>query len=208
MKKAFKILIISFFVVLIVITCTVFCLIIKSNNWKKEFESQVNPNYMVENSNKNSEEIKELNKKIEEYVTNEEDIDFVSFTPKEVAQVIYTSLSEMTEESGFEISNVYTNPSKNTWEVCVLIRVKDLFKINIWVCTDVSKDNMQTAQLYTTNFKVQGISVGNIFPSMVSSINQGIAEALVTVNENRFVGRKFENIELEDDQLIVKGSLY
>jgi hypothetical protein len=67
---------------------------------------------------------------------------------------------------------------------------------------------MQTAQLYTTNFKVQGISVGNIFPSMVSSINQGIAEALVTVNENRFVGRKFENIELEDDQLIVKGSLY
>jgi hypothetical protein len=163
---------------------------------------------MVENSNKNSEEIKELNKKIEEYVTNEEDIDFVSFTPKEVAQVIYTSLSEMTEESGFEISNVYTNPSKNTWEVCVLIRVKDLFKINIWVCTDVSKDNMQTAQLYTTNFKVQGISVGNIFPSMVSSINQGIAEALVTVNENRFVGRKFENIELEDDQLIVKGSLY
>jgi cell division protein FtsX len=208
MKKAFKILIISFFVVLIVITCTVFCLIIKSNNWKKEFESQVNPNYMVENSDENSEEIKELNKKIEEYVTNKEDIDFVSFTPKEVSRVIYTSLSEMTEESGFEISNVYTNPSKNTWEVCVLIRVKDLFKINVWVCTDVSKDNMQTAQLYTTNFKVQGISVGIIFPSMVSSINQGIAEALVTVNENRFVGRKFENIELEDDQLIVKGSLY
>ncbi len=208
MKKAFKILIISFFVVLIVITCTVFCLIIKSNNWKKEFESQVNPNYMVENSDENSEEIKELNKKIEEYVTNKEDIDFVSFTPKEVSRVIYTSLSEMTEESGFEISNVYTNPSKNTWEVCVLIRVKDLFKINVWVCTDVSKDNMQTAQLYTTNFKVQGINVGNIFPSMVSSINQGIAEALVTVNENRFVGRKFENIELEENQLIVKGSLY
>jgi hypothetical protein len=67
---------------------------------------------------------------------------------------------------------------------------------------------MQTAQLYAIDFKIQGINVERMFPSVISNINQGIAQALVTVNENRFVGRKFENIELQEDQMIVKGSLY
>jgi hypothetical protein len=67
---------------------------------------------------------------------------------------------------------------------------------------------MQTAQLYVTDFKMQGINIGRVFPSVISNINQGLAQALVTVNENRFVGRKFENIELQEDRMIVKGSLY
>jgi hypothetical protein len=55
---------------------------------------------------------------------------------------------------------------------------------------------------------IQGISIDRVFPSILTKINQGIAEALVTANENGFVGRTFENIELQEDQLVVKGTLY
>jgi hypothetical protein len=163
---------------------------------------------MTNSTTENDEKMKQLNEKIEKYVMNEEDVAFVSFTPVEIAQVVYNSLSEMTKDSEFDISNVYIQPSDSMWELCALMNSEDIFSINIWICTDISKDNMQTAQLYVTDFKMQGINIGRVFPSVISNINQGLAQALVTVNENRFVGRKFENIELQEDRMIVKGSLY
>jgi hypothetical protein len=55
---------------------------------------------------------------------------------------------------------------------------------------------------------VEGIEVSKIYPEILTKVNKGIAEALVTANENGFVGRVFENIELQENQLVVKGSLY
>jgi hypothetical protein len=208
MKKVFKILSILFLILLILLLLTIFFLIIKSNSWKKDFQSNINSQYTANSTTEDSEKIEQLNEKIEKYVMNEEDIAFVSFTPAEIAQVVYNSLSEMSEGSGFDISNVYIQPSDNMWELCALMKSDGILSINTWICTDISKDNMQTAQLYATDFMIQGINVGGIFPSIINSINQGLAQALVTVNENRFVGRKFENIELQKDQMIVKGSLY
>jgi Na+-transporting methylmalonyl-CoA/oxaloacetate decarboxylase gamma subunit len=208
MKKVFKILGVVFLTLLILLLSVMLFLAIKSNSWKKEFQSNVNSQYTASSVTEDSEKEKQLNEKIEKYVMNEEDISFVSFTPAEIAQVVYNSLSEMTEDTGLDISNVYIEPSENLWEICALVRSKDLFNLNTWICTDISKDSMQTAQLYAIDFKIQGINVERMFPSVISNINQGIAQALVTVNENRFVGRKFENIELQEDQMIVKGSLY
>ena len=39
-------------------------------------------------------------------------------------------------------------------------------------------------------------------------INKGIGEAIVTLNENGFVGRYIENIELLEDAMVLKGSRY
>lgn len=208
MKKVVKILGVIFVILLILLLLFIFFLIIKSHSWKKEFQSNINSQYMTNSTTENDEKMKQLNEKIEKYVMNEEDVAFVSFTPVEIAQVVYNSLSEMTKDSEFDISNVYIQPSDSMWELCALMNSEDIFSINIWICTDISKDNMQTAQLYVTDFKMQGINIGRVFPSVISNINQGLAQALVTVNENRFVGRKFENIELQEDRMIVKGSLY
>lgn len=208
MKKVVKILGVIFVILLILLLLFIFFLIIKSHSWEKEFQSNINSQYMTNSTTENDEKMKQLNEKIEKYVMNEEDVAFVSFTPVEIAQVVYNSLSEMTKDSEFDISNVYIQPSDSMWELCALMNSEDIFSINIWICTDISKDNMQTAQLYVTDFKMQGINIGRVFPSVISNINQGLAQALVTVNENRFVGRKFENIELQEDRMIVKGSLY
>ena len=49
--------------------------------------------------------------------------------------------------------------------------------------------------------------IGNIF-NITDMINTGIADALLTVNENGFSGRYLENIELLEDKVVVKGSKY
>jgi hypothetical protein len=201
MNKFLKILliIILFFIVVLAF------LFIKSKTWASEFESNINPQYLVTES---TELETSLNEKIENYITSKKTTDFISFTPQEVGQIVKSSVIDIVGESSLEIGNIYVEPNNDLWTICGLVRFEKFFNINNWVCTDVTKDNMQTAQLYIQNFKVQGINIGQIYPKLLDTINQGIAEALVTANENGFVGRVFENIELEDNELIVKGSLY
>jgi hypothetical protein len=205
MKKLLKYIGIFFLVILtlVIIICAYF--IIKSNVWANTFQKNIQEEYLVSEVS----EYKNLfNDKIQNYVLNDNDVDFVSFTPTEVAHIVYDSLTDIVGDSSIAISNVYVVPAKGTWEICGLIFVEDYKTISGWICADITKDNMQTAQLYVENLLVQGINISNIYPPILVNINQGLAEALVTANENGFVGRVFENIELEEDKAIIKGSLY
>ncbi len=178
---------------------------IRSKLWVRNFQADINPEYIA---NEPEEFEEALNEKVEEYVLSQEDTDFISFTPKEVAQIVYGSISEMVEGSNMEITNVYAEPSVGLWKICGRSKLRDIEEFNIWVCADVTKDNIQTAQLYVTDLTIQGFSMKKIYPKVLTEINQGIAEALVTANENGFVGRVFENMELLENTFIIKGSLY
>jgi hypothetical protein len=73
---------------------------------------------------------------------------------------------------------------------------------------DISKDTIESAQLYVSN-----IYLGNqLLPAKISNglkeeINKGISDALVLVSENNFLGRTITNIELLEDEIVVKGSI-
>ena len=178
---------------------------IKSSRWRKEFESSINSEYVVDQTS----EIEErLNERIEEYILSGDKTDFIIFTPQEVSQIIFNSLTDITADGWIEITSVYVKPAERIWNICALMNLQGNRKLKAWVCTDVTKDDMQTAQLYITNLAIQGVDIGTVFPSILTKVNQGIAEALVVANENGFVGRVLENMEIEREQLIVKGSLY
>jgi hypothetical protein len=148
-----------------------------------------------------------VEEKIEMYVLSEEETDFVTFTPEEVGSIVYSSVQDMLGDSKVSISQVYIYPQNSIWQVCGLLKWSKLKNKDIWVCVDVTKDNTETAQLYITQLLIQGIDVSKIYPSLLTKVNKGFAEALITVNENRFVGREFENIELTASELIIKGSI-
>jgi hypothetical protein len=150
---------------------------------------------------------KSVEEKIQEYILSDEEIYSVTFNSKEVGKLVYDSLQNMTGE-GVIVKKVYIAPSKRIWNICALTQYEELSWAEAWVCADVTKDDMETAQLYITTLKVEGIEVSKIYPEILTKVNKGIAEALVTANENGFVGRVFENIELQENQLVVKGSLY
>jgi hypothetical protein len=164
----------------------------------------MNPQYLVTDSKLPE----ESEKRIDEYILSTESTDSLSLTPAEVGHTVFASLAQMVQESLVGITHLYIEPSKSVWNVCARAQLREAKNFNIWICTDIRKDNIETAQIYIDEIKVQGINIGTMFPSTITKINQGIAEALVTANENGFVGRVFENIELLEEELIIKGSLY
>jgi len=205
MRKLLKIFGIICLIIILLLATFIVYLMIKSSRWRKEFESSINSEYVVDQTS----EIEErLNERIEEYILSGDKTDFIIFTPQEVSQIIFNSLTDITADGWIEITSVYVKPAERIWNICALMNLQGNRKLKAWVCTDVTKDDMQTAQLYITNLAIQGVDIGTVFPSILTKVNQGIAEALVVANENGFVGRVLENMEIEREQLIVKGSLY
>jgi hypothetical protein len=205
MKKALKIIGITFLSLFALFLLIVLFLVIKSKVWANEFNSSINQEYVASSV---AEDGNIYDEKVEEYILSQEDIDSIFFSPNEVSQILYNSLSDMLGENGVNVEEVYVIPSNKIWEVCALLNLESLRDSNIWLCANVTKDDMQTAQLYVTDIFLQGINVSNIYPPLLTNVNKGLAEALFTANENGFVGRVFENIEFQSDQLVIKGGLY
>ena len=200
--KVFGIILLVLFIIILVLLIITF---VKAKSWGSSFESDMEDSYLV---NSVSEQSDLFNEKMEEYVLSEEYVDFIEFSPIEISQSLYNAISEMTTDSGINILSVYSQPGKNLWKECVLLKFNSVENLKLWVCMDITKDNMQTAQIYVNNITLQGLDIDKIYPNILTKVNQGIAEALVTANENAFVGRLLENIELEEDRLIIKGSQY
>jgi hypothetical protein len=205
MRKLLKILGFVFLGILVIIIILSMILLFKTKRWRDAFESNIQ-NDVVITSVSESNDI--LEQRVEEYIMSEESIDFIEFTPKEISQYLFNILTQMTEESPINLLEIYIEPADGIWSVCSMLRLSNFDRLTPWVCMDVTKDSMQTAQLYVESVTVDGIDVDKVYPSILTQINQGIAEALVTANENGFVGRILENIELQERGLIVKGSMY
>jgi hypothetical protein len=200
--KTIGIVLLSILAIFILLLVAVF---IKTRIWRNSFEESIRSEYVV-NSIVESKNI--INEKLEIYILSEEEVDFVEFSPKEISQYLFNILTEMTDGTSINILEIYTRPEDNIWNICGLVNISRLAKISSWVCIDVTKDSTQTAQLYVKNITIDGINIGKIYPPILTKINQGIAEALVTANENGFVGRILENIELQKTKVVIKGSIY
>jgi hypothetical protein len=204
MKKVLRFLISTVLVVLIILLVMIIFLFIKSKIWERKFQADLKPQYLVSSG----ELPEEFNERVEEYILSQESNDFLTLSPTEVGHILFNSIDQIVEGSSVELTNVYIEPSKGVWGVCAKLRLKELNAIKAWSCVDVTKDNIQTPQIYLENLYLQGINIGKVFPKLLSKANQGIAEAIITANENGFVGRVFENIEFLENELVTKGSLY
>jgi hypothetical protein len=204
MKKILRIIGVTALILLVIFLSIILFLLLKMKSWERNFLSTLNQEYLITEFI----DSEDLDKKITQYTLSPEETDFVTFTPKEIGQLIYRALDESTGESQLNISRVYITPSQDTWEVCANVEIENFKVLNPWICVDVTKDEIETAQLYVAKLTFQGIDVGKIYKPTLLNINRGIAEALVTVNENGFVGRTLDNIELSENELILKGSQY
>lgn len=205
MRKFLKIVGIILLVLLAIILISSIIIFIKAKSWENSFESNIESAYLV-TSFQESNDL--LNEKTEKYILSDKPVDFIEFSPAEISQFLYNALSEMTTDTGITIVGVYSDPGENIWQECASLRSNNRKNLELWICMDVTKDNMQTAQLYVNNITLEGLDIDKIYPDILTKINQGIAEALVTANENAFVGRTLENMELKEDRLIIKGSQY
>lgn len=195
MKKFLKL---FFLGLLVIILAAIAYPVINYFSWQKTFQSQLSQ--LVCKSN--TESISNLDDKFKEFVMSDEDITYVELSVPEVLTLVEgTQIVE-----GAQLQNLCVLPNEGIWTLYLKFSIQN---INMpWVRVDIAKDNMETAQLYVKNIYVGDFTLPQKFDqNLKTSLNNGISDSITVVNENNFLGRKIQNIELLKDSIIVKGSL-
>lgn len=197
MKKFFKVVLLTIFSISALITIAVILLLVRYNSWTKDFESNIKVENLIVKDTSLSEEVVT---QISSFTLSQENTESLSLSTVQFGYMLLNVLNEYLGES-ISVEKIYIEPSVGNWNVYIQANYK---KISPWVWISLKKDSVQSAQFYITQFNIGPYS----FNRFVESINDGIANGLVTVNENGFTGRYLENIELLEDSIVVKGSRY
>ncbi len=200
MKKFFKVLFKLFLFFFFCIVLLGGYLILRYRNWEKDFESGIRQEYVI---TKESIQDVSVEERLTQFVLSSEDTQFLEFKVKEFGAILFTVLNNYTNEE-ITVERMYIEPQKAKWKIYIEFSYKE---VRLWASMDLNKDDMQTAQLYTKELFVGPFPI-HTFTDWDDTINRGIGDSLVTLNENGFVGRYIENIELLEDSIIFKGSRY
>lgn len=194
MKNVIKVLLVTFIIVVGILAYPVISYFI----WQKEFQSKISQM----NCATNLTEVISLDEKFKKFVLSEDKVSFIELSSDEVVSL----LKNTNIISGGEINNVCAVPSNGTWKIYVNISLQGIRLP--WVRLDIAKDPMETAQLYVENMYIgKQLVPESISANIKQQVNKGISDALTLVNENSFLGRKIQNIELLQDKIVIKGSL-
>ncbi|HNR53028.1 MAG TPA: hypothetical protein PKI16_00885 [Candidatus Dojkabacteria bacterium] len=167
--------------------------------WEREFSLNLSSKSCVSNN-----QVKEISfdERIRNFVFSSDRSDYIQFTKEEVLYLISSEFGK--EEGDIVVKDMCVDSSKGVWKVYLNLTVAGIK--NVWFIFDIIKDDRETAELYVDN-----LYLGNFqLPSFISSslkekINKGISDAIVLVNENSFSGRSITNIELLEEDIVVKG---
>ena len=173
-------------------------------NKYKTWERNLEQNFVYENLVVSESPLEQgIEEKIVRFTLSPESTESLILTTYEVGEILLLVSGDFLKEE-IQVSKIYIEPNSRVWDIYTKITYK---KFSLWISVDINKDNMQTAQLYITDIKIGPYSIGKV-GNTVARINSGIANSLLTVNENGFSGRYLENIELLEDSLVIKGYRY
>jgi hypothetical protein len=172
-------------------------------SWRDDFES----NYLSKEFVKKDDlELKEgVDEKLTMFASSTEDVDFVELSTDEALFVLLNEL-EGSIPYGIKVERGIVRAMQGQWDIFIQSKFKDTRLP--WVRIRVEKDDIESAELFVSDMYMGPYDLGEWgFKGVQDDINRGFAEALILVNENEFSGRRFENIELEENSMIVKGRL-
>ena len=167
--------------------------------WERDFSSNLSNKSCVSN---NSIKDISLDDRIRNFVLSSNRSDYIKFTKGEILYLISSGFGK--EDSEIIVKDMCVDSSKGNWGVYLNMTVLGIE--NVWFIFDVIKDNRETAELYIDN-----LYLGNFhLPSFVCSIlkekiKKGISDAIILVNENSFSERSITNIELLEEDIVIKG---
>ena len=188
----------TIFLTILVVSCVY--IFLKYRSWEKEFESNINTEYLIDA--KSIEEV-DLDERIVKFTLSLLDTESLSLEVKEIGSILFTTVDSYLGEE-ISLKKIYVEPSDKVWNIYFKVGYQDL---ELWFSFDINKDDIQSAQLYTKYVYIGPFEIGK-YTDLVSLINKGIGESIVTLNENGFVGRYIENIELLEGGIVLKGSRY
>jgi len=145
----------------------------------------------------------EIEEKVKKFILSDSRTDFVVFNEQES---LYLLLTNMETVEPFILQEVCLVPSLGLWEIYLKYEAGTVSLP--WVIMDVVKDNRETAEIYVKEIRIGDIEIPEFLSKrIIVDINRGIADAIIMLNENRFLGRTIQNIELLEERIVIKGTL-
>lgn len=200
MKKFFHSILILTSILTIGVLISLGYMYFKYRNWEKSFEQDLNIDNLIDQDIAKS---TDLGAKISTFALSAEDVEFLQLDISEIGSEIYNTLDSYLGEK-LKLEKIYILPSNSKWVIYSQVRYE---KFLIWFSFDVNKDSIQSAQIYVTQINIGPFRISK-YVNWVDAVNTGIADSIITLNENGLVGRYIENIELLNNSVVLKGSRY
>ena len=200
MKKFFHSILILTSILTIGVLISLGYMYFKYRNWEKSFEQDLNIDNLIDQDIAKS---TDLGAKISTFALSAEDVEFLQLDISEIGSEIYNTLDSYLGEK-LKLEKIYIEPSNSKWVIYSQVRYE---KFLIWFSFDVNKDSIQSAQIYVTQINIGPFRISK-YVNWVDAVNTGIADSIITLNENGLVGRYIENIELLNNSVVLKGSRY
>lgn len=200
MKKFFHSILILISILTIGVLISLGYMYFKYRNWEKSFEQDINIDNLIDQDIAKS---VDLGAKISTFALSAEDVEFLQLDISEIGSEIYNTLDSYLGDK-LILEKIYILPSNSKWVIYSQVRYE---KFLIWFSFDVNKDSIQSAQIYVTQINIGPFRISE-YVNWVDAVNTGIADSIITLNENGLVGRYIENIELLNNSVVLKGSRY
>lgn len=200
MKKFFHSILILTSILTIGVLISLGYMYFKYRNWEKSFEQDLNIDNLIDQDIAKS---TDLGAKISTFALSAEDVEFLQLDISEIGSEIYNTLDSYLGDK-LILEKIYIEPSNSKWVIYSQVRYE---KFLIWFSFDVNKDSIQSAQIYVTQINIGPFRISK-YVNWVDAVNTGIADSIITLNENGLVGRYIENIELLNNSVVLKGSRY
>lgn len=200
MKKFFHSILKIFSILLIGVLIFFGLIFLKYRNWETSFEKEIEIDNLIDLDIAKS---IDLGAKISTFALSTEDVEFLQLDVSEIGSEIFNTLDSYLGEK-LNLEKIYIVPSNSKWVIYSQVKYE---RYLVWFSFDVNKDSIQSAQMYVTQINIGPFRISE-YVNWVDAVNTGIADSIITLNENGLVGRYIENIELLNNSVVLKGSRY
>jgi hypothetical protein len=205
-KKIFKTLLLLFLFVVITLVVVGFVSYIKYSKWEDDELSKQNITCMSDIPDRSSDEGDlqvVIEDKIKKFTLSDTRTDFIVLTESEMLYLLSENFIE--KEGDISVEDICLKPSQGVWQLYLKAKYKG---IPIpWLILDIVKDNIETAEVYVGQLHVGGLELPKFLESRLrGDLNRGISDGIIMLNENNFLGRRIDNIELLEDRIVFKGT--
>ena len=207
-KKVFKTLLLFLLSTIIVLIGIGFVSYLRYSKWKEEDLSKqgitcISDISDIQNNSSSSEDLGPvIEDKIKKFVLSDTKTDFIVLTEEEM---LYLLSENFTEVGDIKVEDICIKPSEGVWQLYLKSKYK---KMSLpWLVLDIVKDNIETAEVYIREVHMGDLELPSFLEARVrGDFNRGISDGIIMLNENDFLGRRIDNIELLEDRLIFKGT--
>jgi hypothetical protein len=204
-KKVFKTLLLLFLSTIIILIGIGFISYLRYSKWEEGELSNQRITCISDIIDESSEEEDMgaiIEDKIKKFALSDTKTDFIVLTEEEM---LYLFSENFTEEGDIKVEDICIKPSEGVWQLYLKSKYK---KVSLpWLVLDIVKDNIETAEVYIREVHVGDLELLSFLEARVrEDFNRGISDGIIMLNENDFLGRRIDNIELLEDRLIFKGT--